>query len=286
MKPIAIVGAVFLLAGAGSAQEFFDNFDRYAAGDICAQSSWAPWPPGEDVCGAVTDEVAFSGGRSLLIQGAVGGGGGGGGGDRTVHTFSGVTGGGYTDWWGFRAMVYLPGTASGRASFILLNTFPATSDAHRSVVIDFDSDAGEIFVWPSHPTGVAFKTDQWVELSVEFSLKHDEATYYYDDVPFRRTTWTSAIAPGGALELQAVELYGGAPGAGGHSGIYYDDIEIRLFRHCYADCDDSGSFDWFDFLCFQSAFTAGLPYADCDLNGEHDFFDFLCYQDAFMAGCP
>ncbi len=55
---------------------------------------------------------------------------------------------------------------------------------------------------------------------------------------------------------------------------------------CYADCDDSGGLDFFDFLCFQNAFAAMEPYADCDMSGGHDFFDFLCFQNEFAAGCP
>jgi hypothetical protein len=55
---------------------------------------------------------------------------------------------------------------------------------------------------------------------------------------------------------------------------------------CYADCDGSGSLDFFDFLCFQNAFLAGEPYADCDGSGVLDFFDFLCFQNEFLAGCP
>ncbi len=55
---------------------------------------------------------------------------------------------------------------------------------------------------------------------------------------------------------------------------------------CYADCDESGGLDFFDFLCFQNAFAAGEKYADCDESGQLDFFDFLCYQNAFAAGCP
>ena len=55
---------------------------------------------------------------------------------------------------------------------------------------------------------------------------------------------------------------------------------------CYADCDASGSLDFFDFLCFQNEFAAKTAYADCDMSGSHDFFDFLCFQNAFAAGCP
>ena len=55
---------------------------------------------------------------------------------------------------------------------------------------------------------------------------------------------------------------------------------------CYADCDGSGSLDFFDFLCFQNKFAAGAAYADCDGSGTLDFFDFLCFQNGFAAGCP
>ena len=54
---------------------------------------------------------------------------------------------------------------------------------------------------------------------------------------------------------------------------------------CYADCDGSGWLDFFDFLCFQSAFAAGEPGADCDGSGVLDFFDFLCFQNGYAAGC-
>jgi hypothetical protein len=55
---------------------------------------------------------------------------------------------------------------------------------------------------------------------------------------------------------------------------------------CYADCDESGELDFFDFLCFQNEFAAGTAYADCDGSGQLDFFDFLCFQNEFAAGCP
>jgi hypothetical protein len=271
---------VALLAGSASGQAFFDNFDSYAVGDVCPQSTWEPWTAGADVCGEVTDEVTFSGGRSLLIQGAVGGSGG--AGDDTVHQFSGITSG----QWSFSAMTYLPSSAFGKSSFILLNTFPATANQHWSVVIELDSDFGEILVWPSQFTGVLLKTDEWVELRVDFDLDADTAEYFYGGESFWETTWTAAILAGGAQALAAVDLYGGEPASAGHSGMYYDDVTLKEAGGCYADCDASGSLDFFDFLCFQNAFAAGEPYADCDGSGSLDFFDFLCFQNEFAAGCP
>src|SRR5690606_18790217 len=32
--------------------------------------------------------------------------------------------------------------------------------------------------------------------------------------------------------------------------------------------------------------AAGDCYADCDESGNLDFFDFLCFQNEFAAGCP
>ncbi len=267
------------LAAQGASGQFFDDFDSYSVGDVCDQSTWQPWVPGTDVCGVVNDEVFFSGNRALFIEGAVGGSGG--MGDDTVHTFTGVESG----QWVFSAMTYVPDDALGTASFILLNTFPATVNPDWSVVIELNSTFKELAVWPSMLTGVPIQTDEWVELRVEFDLDADTAAYFYDDVEFWSTTWTGAIQAGGQPRLQAVDLYGGEPG-GGHTGMYYDDIRLVEAGGCYADCDESGGLDFFDFLCFQNAFAAGDPYADCDDSGSHDFFDFLCFQNAFAAGCP
>ena len=74
--------------------------------------------------------------------------------------------------------------------------------------------------------------------------------------------------------------------AGGPGGVPVDNIaRWRCESACYADCDESGELDFFDFLCFQNEFAAQTPYADCDASGGHDFFDFLCFQNEFAAGC-
>ncbi len=70
----------------------------------------------------------------------------------------------------------------------------------------------------------------------------------------------------------------------------FSDARIYLldlgFGGCYADCDGSGSLDFFDFLCFQNEFGSMTAYADCDGSGTLDFFDFLCFQNEFNLGCP
>jgi hypothetical protein len=65
-----------------------------------------------------------------------------------------------------------------------------------------------------------------------------------------------------------------------------EDVVIVRLNDCYADCDDSGALDVFDFLCYQDAFVAGTPYADCNGAAGLDIFDFLCFQDEFVTACP
>lgn len=61
---------------------------------------------------------------------------------------------------------------------------------------------------------------------------------------------------------------------------------VHVGSECYPDCDESGSLDLFDFLCFTNAFNNADPYADCDGDTTLNLFDFLCFTNAFNAGCP
>jgi uncharacterized membrane protein len=49
-------------------------------------------------------------------------------------------------------------------------------------------------------------------------------------------------------------------GAGQPAGTFRtESFILRLDSACYADCDQSGDLDFFDFLCFQNQFGAGCP---------------------------
>ena len=54
---------------------------------------------------------------------------------------------------------------------------------------------------------------------------------------------------------------------------------------CYADCEEDGDLDVFDYLCFLGLFANQDPYADCEGDGDWDIFDFLCYQGKYSNGC-
>jgi prepilin-type processing-associated H-X9-DG protein len=55
---------------------------------------------------------------------------------------------------------------------------------------------------------------------------------------------------------------------------------------CYADIDGSRELDMNDFLAFQVLFGDRDERADCDATGTWDLFDFLCFVNAFNSGCP
>jgi hypothetical protein len=54
---------------------------------------------------------------------------------------------------------------------------------------------------------------------------------------------------------------------------------------CYPDCDQSGSLDLFDYLCFQNAFSVGDLRADCDFDRALTPGDLFCFNVAFALGC-
>lgn len=57
------------------------------------------------------------------------------------------------------------------------------------------------------------------------------------------------------------------------------------FCPCPADFNVDGIADFFDYLDFVDAFSAGAPSADFNGDSIVDFFDYLDYVDAFSLGC-
>jgi len=57
-------------------------------------------------------------------------------------------------------------------------------------------------------------------------------------------------------------------------------------RHAYPDCNEDGSVDILDLVCFQQRFTDGDPYADCDQSMSLDILDFVCFVSLFPFRCP
>lgn len=54
---------------------------------------------------------------------------------------------------------------------------------------------------------------------------------------------------------------------------------------CRADFNGDGEVDFFDYLDFVDALSAGAPSADFNQDDVIDFFDYLDFVDAFSEGC-
>ncbi|MCA9278509.1 MAG: hypothetical protein H6815_07595 [Phycisphaeraceae bacterium] len=69
------------------------------------------------------------------------------------------------------------------------------------------------------------------------------------------------------------------------------DFNIRIVvEHielpCYPDCDNNGTLNVFDYICFGNAFATAQFYADCDGNGSLNVFDYICFGNEYSVGCP
>jgi hypothetical protein len=62
-------------------------------------------------------------------------------------------------------------------------------------------------------------------------------------------------------------------------------VATIIVTACRADLDLDGALTIFDFLEFQTLFSAGDDRADFDGDGSLTIFDFLAFQTAFDAGC-
>ena len=260
-----------------------DDFDCYAVGaGIGSQPGWELWPGGAD--GVITDEFASSGSNSLHLPVTN---------TDVVRQFDDLDSGQVV----FSIMTYVRTDSDMAFDIIALNQYDGGgAGTNWSMQVRFDSLLGTLeSQFRGFVTSIIY--DRWVELRAEIDLDADLWDLYYDDVLFAPDqSWTDgSFASGPGIPVfQAIDLW--VDFSFTSFGAYLDDAVVTRpgvtpdptcgGGGCYADCDSSGSLDFFDFLCFQNAFAAGDPYADCDTSGSLDFFDFLCFQNAFAAGCP
>jgi hypothetical protein len=263
-----------------AAQTWSEDFESRTLGPVAGQAGWSIWCTGGSDGTVEETGPAHSGVKSFVgITGT-----------DVVQEFTGAEAG----QWTFIAWVYVPSTTDGSGTFSgflnLMNTYCVQPLANQywSTATTFSLATGQVRGYNN--SGVAtLILDQWVEYRCEIDLDTDMFEEYYNGqlfVPAR--PWTSNVAPGGALRVQAIDVYSESL-----DGIRFDDLSFGSAGGCYPDCDTQtgiGVLDIFDFLCFGNRFTANDPYAcDCDVStgmGVCDIFDFLCFGNAFTAGCP
>jgi hypothetical protein len=213
-----VIGTVFspqpqvgMITGGGDFSEDWESFNE--GDEPCGTNGWEKWlGGGGDVCGHINAVFSNSGINSLEIVGATGP-----AGDDTVQQFS-IDGG----LWVMKLMTYIQSNASGDGWVILLNTYQGSQNwsvqvrwenASGLVVADFDLESTPIIY------------DEWIEFRVEINLGTDEVDYYYDNVQFiDNKSWVDGVSGNGSPTIAALDLYGGEPGSGGVTAIYFDDI--------------------------------------------------------------
>jgi glucose/arabinose dehydrogenase len=107
------------------------------------------------------------------------------------------------------------------------------------------------------------------------------------------TDRTAELDPPGALAINDIVSFG----EDALGELYICDQNGEVFRivaadgsnkcpePCFADCNEDGSVNIFDFLCFQGKVTNGDISADCNGDSMLNIFDFLCMQGKVTEGC-
>jgi hypothetical protein len=245
---------------ASASAQWCDNFDTYASGStIAGQGGWAVWcdPPGLDAL--VSSEFSNSAPNSLRIEFD----------SDVVQEFSNTSG-----QWVFTAQTYVPSTAFGAASIILVNTYCPTVNGHWSTATALDADQGMVVPWPTSPgVSVPLVLDQWIEYRLDIDLDTDTFSEAYNGQSILTgAPWSTNVDPtGGAVAIAALDLYGGATS----SGTFIDDVALveaggSCPGGCVGDLNGDGSTDLADLGILLADFGCTTPPGPCvgDLNGD------------------
>jgi hypothetical protein len=213
------------------------------------QWGWEGWDDDVDFDAFTSDVHAYSDTLSVDIQGDA----------DLVYPFAGADSGK----WVFSTQVYVPEEMLETSFFLLLNTYPTDPDhpQHWSLQLELNGAEGVLRDY-LHEAAAPLIRNKWTEIRVEIDLDQDEQTVYYAGAPLLTKGWTDGVAPGGALNIGAVDLY-----AAGASSVYYDDLVLEHgeMSPCPADLDGDGAVGTSDLLMLLAAWGEAGPG---DLDGD------------------
>lgn len=101
----------------------------------------------------------------------------------------------------------------------------------------------------------------------------------WEDTPFGEERQPDGPGAGSPISGWATEFQN-TPGS---YTIFLTGAEF--VGNCDPDCNEDGSLNTLDFLCFLNAFNTSDPYADYNGDGTINTLDFLAYLNAYNAGC-
>ncbi len=186
--------------------EDFDDYDTVTP--LPDQSSWEAWDddPGAADFYASTAQ-SHSSPNSVAIDN----------GDDAVHRHTGYTSGP----WLYSAWQFIPPGMDDLQYFILLNTYPASDLPDWSMQIECDGAANLIRDF-NGDASLPMVKGEWAHYIVFIDLDLDTQSVFYNNQHLVTKSWTAGVAPGGALNIAAVDLWANDSA---HE-VYYDDLSL------------------------------------------------------------
>ncbi|MCF7973320.1 MAG: discoidin domain-containing protein [Phycisphaerae bacterium] len=182
---------------------YFEDFESYAAGTSLHEiNGWEGWYGSAGAAAPVTDEVAFSGAKSIEIVGSA----------DAVQVLD-ITEGK----WVLTAMQYIPSGTQGVSRFHMQNTY-RNGAIGRSTQWSFSLSDGVIGEDYDVSASASIIYDAWIELKLIIDVDNDSVEQYYNGELFSARAWAFS----GTSQIQSIDLFGN-----GASSIYYDDIKIQ-----------------------------------------------------------
>ncbi|MCP3916826.1 MAG: hypothetical protein GY711_14830 [bacterium] len=161
--------------------------------------------------------------------------------------------------WNFSGHVYHPSAFTGRAYWIMLNTYDFGGPYAWSVQTFFDGDMNLADCDCSNmndPSGPqVLVRDAWTPIQAAIDLDNDTVDVFYNGSSLtggQGYSWTQGVFGGssGVLDIQALELYPDVPGSPNTTESYYDDLVLA---------PETGELGSDDSQCTVLPNSTGLP---------------------------
>lgn len=199
----------FVPAAANAGGPWSDNFDSYANGSgLHGQGGWRGWDGNPAFNGFVSSVRARSAPHSLESRPTT----------DIVQQYTNVNSG----LWTISGWNYIPSGGSGIQYFILLNTYNEGGPNNWSLDMGFDQNSGQVIEDDPNTPPLQIIRDQWVPVRVEIDFNNDIQRVFYGVSLLVQKSWTEGASGGGALNLDALDIYSNAATA-----IYWDDLVLE-----------------------------------------------------------
>ncbi|PNX53566.1 MAG: hypothetical protein BV458_03825 [Thermoplasmata archaeon M9B2D] len=221
-KKFFVIGIALLFLGASATfsisatAPWSDNFDSYTAGSpLHGQGGWHGWDQVPEVTGYVSNVQSRSTPNSLEIAWFSGNA------ADMVHQYTDINSG----IWRYTAYQYVPSTMTGESWFILMNKYEdgVHNSPDWSLQLVSSAASGIIYDYDDQAASLTLVTDAWAKIEVVIDFDTDWQIIYYNDVQLQAKGWTDGHAPGGQLNLAAVDLWAAETLS---TSVYYDDMSV------------------------------------------------------------